>query len=186
MIKSSPRTIGTGIALSVAAALLALGVSAQSSSAAAIEQAPVALSLAATQTATAKIAADTTVAVPQTAKPKLSTLTTTRAASTAQTTRRSVKVTRRAVAVASSSSQLAQARSILAGLIARYPIIKGATVTMGPTPNNYQAVCYYKSGSIVVNPNHTATLSRILNHEVWHIIDWRDNGRIDWGENVPR
>jgi hypothetical protein len=22
-------------------------------------------------------------------------------------------------------------------------------------------------------------------HEIWHIIDWRDNGRIDWGENVP-
>ncbi len=49
----------------------------------------------------------------------------------------------------------------------------------------YQAICYYKSGRIVINPNHTASLSRILNHEVWHIIDWRDNGRIDWGENVP-
>jgi hypothetical protein len=20
---------------------------------------------------------------------------------------------------------------------------------------------------------------------VWHVIDWRDNGRIDWGESVP-
>ena len=22
-------------------------------------------------------------------------------------------------------------------------------------------------------------------HEIWHTIDWRDNGVIDWGENVP-
>ncbi|MDI6843382.1 MAG: hypothetical protein QMC94_03160 [Anaerosomatales bacterium] len=84
----------------------------------------------------------------------------------------------------SSGDELAEARRILAGLIAKYPILKGTTVSFGDT-KGYQAICYYKSGRIVINPNHTASLSRILNHEVWHIIDWRDNGRIDWGENVP-
>jgi hypothetical protein len=84
----------------------------------------------------------------------------------------------------SSGDELSEARRILAGLIAKYPILKGTTVSFGDT-KGYQAICYYRSGRIVINPNHTVSLSRILNHEVWHIIDWRDNGRIDWGENVP-
>lgn len=86
---------------------------------------------------------------------------------------------------ASSGDELAQAKAILAGLTARYPILAGTAVSFGSTPGGYQAVAYYQSGRIVVNPNHTASLSTILNHEVWHIIDWRDNGQIDWGENVP-
>ena len=81
-------------------------------------------------------------------------------------------------------SELSQARSILAGLIAKYPILKGATVSFGDA-RGYQAIALYTSGRIIISPTHTASLSRILNHEVWHIIDWRDNGRIDWGENVP-
>jgi len=85
---------------------------------------------------------------------------------------------------ATSTDELAEARRILAGLIAKYPILKGTTVSFGDT-KGYQAICYYRSGRIVINPNHTVSLSRILNHEVWHVIDWRDNGRIDWGENVP-
>lgn len=82
------------------------------------------------------------------------------------------------------ASELQQARAILAGLIRKYPILAGTTVEFGDA-RGYQAVCYYRSGRIVISPNHTASLTRILNHEVWHIIDWRDNGRIDWGENVP-
>jgi len=84
----------------------------------------------------------------------------------------------------SSGSELAQARSILAGLVAAHPILAGATVTFGDA-RGYQAIALYQSGRIIISPTHTASLSRILNHEVWHIIDWRDNGRIDWGENVP-
>lgn len=91
----------------------------------------------------------------------------------------------RGVAYRASTSELAQAKSILAGLIAKHPILRGTTVTIGATPGGYQAVSYYKSGRIVISPTHAASLSRILNHEVWHVIDWRDNGRIDWGENVP-
>lgn len=78
----------------------------------------------------------------------------------------------------------AQAQAILAGLIAKYPILAGTTVSFGDAKGS-QAIAYYKSGRIVISPTHTASLSRILNHEVWHIIDWRDNGVIDWGENVP-
>lgn len=84
----------------------------------------------------------------------------------------------------SGSDEAAQARAILAGLIAKYPILQGTTVTFGDA-RGYQAIALYKSGRIIINPAHTATLSRILDHEVWHVIDWRDNGVIDWGENIP-
>jgi predicted SprT family Zn-dependent metalloprotease len=63
-------------------------------------------------------------------------------------------------------------------------VLAGATVSFGDA-RGYQAICYYKSGRIVISPSHTASLERIIGHEIWHIIDWRDNGRIDWGENVP-
>jgi hypothetical protein len=82
------------------------------------------------------------------------------------------------------TGEQAQAEAILAGLIAQYPILQGTTVTFGDA-QGYQAIAYYQSGRIVISPTHTASLSTILNHEIWHIIDWRDNGRIDWGENVP-
>ena len=84
----------------------------------------------------------------------------------------------------SSGGSVSRARSILAGYVARYPILQGSTVSFGDA-RGYQAICYYKSGRIVISPSHTVSLERILAHEVWHIIDWRDNGRIDWGENVP-
>lgn len=84
----------------------------------------------------------------------------------------------------STASSSGDAQSILNGLIARYPILAGTTVEYGDAKGS-QAIAYYKSGRIVISPDHTASLTRILNHEVWHIIDWRDNGVIDWGENVP-
>jgi hypothetical protein len=76
------------------------------------------------------------------------------------------------------------AQTILASYIARYPILRGATISYGDA-QGYQAICYYKSGRIVISKTHTASLQRIIGHEIWHIIDYRDNGRIDWGENVP-
>ncbi len=85
----------------------------------------------------------------------------------------------------SAGDKLAQAQSILASLIAQHPILAGTTVSIGATPGGYQAVAYFKSGRILISPNHKASLSTILRHEIWHIIDWRDNNRIDWGENVP-
>ena len=70
-------------------------------------------------------------------------------------------------------------------IIARkYPFALGAVTIYGDA-KGYQAVCYYKSGKIVVDKNHTSDINRILSHEMWHIIDWNDNGIIDWGENIP-
>jgi hypothetical protein len=85
----------------------------------------------------------------------------------------------------SSGSELAQAQAILNGYIAKYPILAGTTVTIGQTPGGHQAVAYYTVGRILISPTHTASLERIIGHEIWHIIDYRDNGQIDWGENVP-
>lgn len=82
------------------------------------------------------------------------------------------------------ADELGAARAILAGLMAKYPILQGTTVSFGDA-RGYQAIALYKSGRIIISPSHTATLERILNHEIWHIIDWRDNGSIDWGEQVP-
>jgi hypothetical protein len=94
------------------------------------------------------------------------------------------KVTRVSGEQSGSTGEQAEAEAILAGLIKQYPILKGSTVSFGDA-QGYQAVCYYMSGRIVISPSHTASLGTILNHEIWHIIDWRDNGRIDWGENIP-
>lgn len=82
------------------------------------------------------------------------------------------------------TSSQADAQAILNRYIARYPILKGATVSFGDA-KGYQAICYYKSGRIVISTTHTRSLETIIGHEIWHIIDWRDNGVIDWGENVP-
>lgn len=100
--------------------------------------------------------------------------------------RKMTKVVRKRTTTAATrrASDLARARTLLAGLTARYPILQGSTVTIGYA-RGYQAISYYTSGRIIVSPTHSASLDRIMNHEVWHIIDWRDNGRIDWGENVP-
>lgn len=87
--------------------------------------------------------------------------------------------------VAQGDGGLARAQVLLAAEIARHPILRGTTVRFGYA-QGYQAISYYRSGQIIVSPTHTASLERIMAHEVWHIIDWRDNGRIDWGENVPR
>jgi hypothetical protein len=83
------------------------------------------------------------------------------------------------------ADESALAQALLDGLKAQYPRYLGsATVAIGDAMG-YQAVSYYTTGRIVISPTHTATLSRIMDHEIWHIIDWRDNGVIDWGEAIP-
>jgi len=90
-----------------------------------------------------------------------------------------------ATAASTSSSDLSTARSVLSSLKARYRYLDGVTVSIGKTPGGYQAVSYYTRGRILISPTHRATITRILKHEIWHIIDWRDNGKIDWRESVP-
>ncbi len=95
-----------------------------------------------------------------------------------------IAATRAPAQTVAGTSQTDRAQVILAGLIAKYPILRGTTVTFGDT-RGYQAIAYYQSGRIIISRTHTASLERILNHEIWHIIDYRDNGTINWGENVP-
>jgi hypothetical protein len=83
------------------------------------------------------------------------------------------------------TDELVQASLILASRISTYPILEGSTVEFGDTGDNPEAICYYKSARIVINADHTVSLERIIDHEIWHIIDWRDNGKIDWGEDLP-
>jgi len=70
-------------------------------------------------------------------------------------------------------------------LSTKYRLLGDVTVTIGDTPNGEQAVAYYTESQIVVSRTHTVDIDVILAHEVWHIIDWRDNGRLDWGEDLP-
>jgi hypothetical protein len=78
-----------------------------------------------------------------------------------------------------------QAEAALKQLSDRYEYLDDVTITFGATPSGYEAVSYYTEGRIVINPAHTVDVETILNHEIWHIIDWRADGRLDWDEYVP-
>jgi len=54
--------------------------------------------------------------------------------------------------------------------------LDGVSLSFGET-YGYEAISYYKSGYIVINPNHTTSLSTLIAHEVNHIIAWRQSGR---------
>jgi putative cell wall-binding protein len=72
--------------------------------------------------------------------------------------------------------------------IARCPILAGSVVSYGSledTQGNGQAIVYFKSGRIIVYEKHTQTIDKILEHEIYHIYDWRDNGVMNWGEKLP-
>ena len=83
------------------------------------------------------------------------------------------------------AQDLKNARRVLAKLQTRYRYLDGITLRVDPTPQDRQAVAYYTDGEIVISPDHVATIDKILAHEVWHVIDWRDNGQLDWGEDLP-
>lgn len=89
-----------------------------------------------------------------------------------------------APAAQSTADEQAEAQAILDGYIAKYPILAGTTVKFGDAKGR-QAICYYQSGRIVISPTHTASLRAIISHEIGHVIDWRDNGVMDWGESIP-
>jgi len=82
------------------------------------------------------------------------------------------------------TGDLAVAQADLARYIQTYPLLQGCTVQMGDA-RGYQAITYFTTGLTVISSSHTASIDTILAHEIWHDIDWRDNGVIDWGENVP-
>jgi hypothetical protein len=186
--KNGVRTLSIGVATTLVAFVVAVGVISGAPNASAVEWSSVQARLGAANPVAVKVAAEETVVIQTSPLPKQKTEIVVQTATTSGSTAKKTSSKSTSSSTSSSSSgtsDLAKAQSILAGLIAKYPILKGSVVTIGSTPNNYQAVCYYKSGKIVINPNHTASLSTILRHEVGHIIDWRDNGVIDWGESIP-
>jgi hypothetical protein len=76
-----------------------------------------------------------------------------------------------------SAGELARAKAILAGYIAKYPICKGATIYIAMVPalqGGAQGCVFLGSGTIVINPNHTADLSWIIGHEINHLRDYRE------------
>lgn len=77
------------------------------------------------------------------------------------------------------------AQAILGTLASRYGYLDGVRVSIGATPNGEEAVAYYESGRIVIDAGHSVRIGRILEHEIWHIIDWREDGSLDWDESVP-
>ncbi len=81
-------------------------------------------------------------------------------------------------------SDIQRARAALAAQIEMHPILEGVTVEMSDTLE-YQAIAYHTEGRILISRTHTASIDQIIEHEVWHVIDWRDNQHIDWGESVP-
>jgi putative cell wall-binding protein len=83
-----------------------------------------------------------------------------------------------------SCAQVSRVQALVNQSIDLCPILAGTTAVFGDA-KGYQAITYYTSGRIIVSPTHTATLERIIGHEVLHVYDWRDNGRIDWGESFP-
>ena len=83
------------------------------------------------------------------------------------------------------SPEQAAARATLRTFQKTYRLLEGVTVSIAPSPGGEQAVAFYDEGRIVIDPAHAASVQQILAHEVWHIIDWRDDGRITWGERVP-
>jgi hypothetical protein len=86
---------------------------------------------------------------------------------------------------AKEQAELRHANVVLATLQRTYRGLDGVTLRIDPTPNDAQAVAYYTQSEIVISPDHVASIDKILAHEVWHVIDWRDNGRLDWGEDLP-
>lgn len=89
------------------------------------------------------------------------------------------------VASESESPETRRASEILTELKASHSHLDGVSVSIGTTPKGEEAVAYYTDGEIVINSTHSVDMETILAHEIWHIIDWRDNGRLDWGEDLP-
>ncbi len=82
-------------------------------------------------------------------------------------------------------SDTRRANEVLGKLKATHRYLDDVTVTVGTTPRGEEAVAYYTSGEIVISRDHTVGIDKILGHEIWHVIDWRDNGQLDWKESLP-
>lgn len=83
-----------------------------------------------------------------------------------------------------STDDLRFAQSVINYYITACPILTGTVAEFGDT-YGYQAISLGASKKIRLNPNHTVDTRVLIDHEIWHIYDYVDNGRMDWGESVP-
>jgi len=81
--------------------------------------------------------------------------------------------------------QTQYAIEVLGRLEKQYKHLDDVSVTLGQTPKGEEAVAYYTGNEIVIDTEHSVGIEKILAHEIWHVIDWRDNGELDWGEDLP-
>lgn len=75
-----------------------------------------------------------------------------------------------------------RAEQILSYYIKKYPILAGVKIYVRDCPNNWEGCAYYTKGIILVDPDHKHTLEEIIAHEVRHIIDWREDNKIDYND----
>ncbi len=61
------------------------------------------------------------------------------------------------------------------GVLASFGV-PDTSIAYGDT-HGYEAISYYKTGYIVINPNHTYDLYTLVAHEINHIIAWRESGK---------
>lgn len=54
--------------------------------------------------------------------------------------------------------------------------VPGTSIGYGDA-HGYEACAYYKSGYIVIDPNHTTDLYTLIAHEINHILAWRESGQ---------
>lgn len=82
-----------------------------------------------------------------------------------------------------SQAELVAAQQILDKQIIKNPILKGTTIFIRDCPNNWQGCAFYELGIIWIDPDHRAPLEEIVIHECNHIIDWREDGDIDYDDS---
>lgn len=81
------------------------------------------------------------------------------------------------------SSELGRAQQILDFQILKNPILQGTKIYIQNCPNNWQGCAFYELGVIWIDPDHKQPLKEIVVHECNHIIDWRQDGDIDYNDN---
>ena len=54
--------------------------------------------------------------------------------------------------------------------------VSDTSIAYGDT-HGYEAISYYKTGYIVINPNHTYSLYTLVAHEINHIVAYRESGK---------
>jgi hypothetical protein len=94
-----------------------------------------------------------------------------------------IRALSRPAGIQTMQSELGAARHLLDLQVLRNPILKGTSIFIKDCPNNWQGCAFYELGIIWIDPDHKAPLEEIVVHECNHIIDWREDGDIDYDDS---